>query len=225
MNPVVAAVFLFLSLQASVSWGQVSTSQVSEAFRSEGLSRVQEELEVIGRDVLPQDSACPSGGQEVIPRMFTKQSGLLSAIDSIDDILDAVRPELQNRRQQQGRCGKCQQVNLVSSVAAVAPARTVSAPECEGRPTETFRLTFRDPGEIRRYTEDLLKGRSQEGRRLLAGCPNPCAYYVTTAHTKLADDSTHVALTVQCGQPRKGSVFSAVYNFDSGVVHQWSCSR
>lgn len=210
--------------QPSVSWGGAPDFD-KQSFMHEGLLKVEDDLLVLGRENLPQDSSCPAGGNQVFENMFWIKDSLFSALNSIDNLMDSVHPTLQEKQSEANRCGSCRQNNLVSSIATISPERVATVPECEGRPVETFRLNLKDKSDVKNFIQDLLRGRNSEGQRLASGCPDPCAYYVNTAQTELPNGDTHLTLTVQCGQPRRDSIFSARYEYNAGVIHQWSCSK
>jgi hypothetical protein len=217
--------FMLAFLQPTLTWAQSNPDFNKQAFMHEGLLKVEDELLILSRDTLPQDPSCPAGGHLVFENMFWIKDTLFTAMNSIDQLTDNVKPAIDQKRAENNRCGSCRQNNLVSSIASISPERTVTVPECQNRPEETFHLNIKSKKEIAKFTEALLKGKNTEGKRLAAGCPDPCAYYVNTAQTNLPSGDIHLALTVQCGQPRKDSVFSATYEYNSGVIHQWTCSK
>lgn len=196
-----------------------------QSFMQHGLSEVQISLKDSFQQQLIHDTSCPADGSLVIDNVFEKKGKLMTALGTMQAILNEMAPIVTSRQSDISRCGSCKQTNVISSLAMVSPEKVVSAPECENRPTETFARDFDNTKDIQEFTQDLLKGKGDDGKRLEKNCPNPCAYYITTAQTVLPAGRTHLTLTIQCGQPRKDSIFAAAYIFKSGLVHQWACSK
>ncbi len=197
-----------------------------ESFMKEGLHMVQTSLETHRKDLgLASDSACPAEGMDLIEDIHETKGALANALDSMDEMMKVISPTVAKKKSDVGRCGACKQTNVVSSYASISPEKTMPIPECGNRAAETFAIDVASKEGAKDFTEKLLSGDNAEGKRLQAACPDPCAYYVTTAQTQQDNGTTHLTLTVQCGQPRKGSVLFATYEYKAGVVHQWTCSK
>jgi hypothetical protein len=213
-------VFLSISISAVAQ----ATPDI-QTFLKHGLEEVQISLGENFKSQLMTDKSCPAGGTEVVENMVEKKGKLLSAVGTMQSILSETSASMGPRKADASRCGSCKQTNVVSTFAVVNPEKTTSTPECENRPTETFAQNFANSKDLQDYTQDLLKGKGDDGKRLEKNCPNPCAYYITTAQTVLPDGKTHLTLAIQCGQPRKDGIFSASYNFKAGLIHQWTCTQ
>ncbi|MGZ5278473.1 MAG: hypothetical protein ACXWC9_00925 [Pseudobdellovibrionaceae bacterium] len=200
-------------------------AQDTQTFMKDGFKELQASLSERFKSQLITDKSCPSGSAEVVENLAEQKGKLLSAIGTMQSILNQTTAAVNARKNDSSRCGSCKQTNVVSSFAIVSPEKTILSPECENRPSETFAKDFSNAKEIQDFTQDLLKGKGSDGERLADNCPNPCAYYITTAQTLLASGDTHLTLTIQCGQPRKDSIFSAAYIFKAGMIQQWTCSR
>jgi hypothetical protein len=217
-----AALILF----ASFAWAQnASESFDKRVFLKEGLSSLTEALNSRTQEALPTDPSCPAGGTEFVQDLAGRTGKVFAAVDAIRDLMSALKPNVQAASVERTRCGSCRQNNVVSPYASASPQEYRVVPECQGRKGETFSVDVTDKSEIKDFTEEILTGKNSEGQRIQRACPDPCAYYVTTAQTDMANGKTHVTLTVQCGPPRARSVFSAAYEFRGGLIHQWSCSK
>ncbi len=194
-------------------------------FMNDGLTHTKAALQDRFKNQLVVDTSCPASGSQVVPNLTEKKSNLLGAMKTVQAVITDTEAAVNARKTDVSRCGSCKQTNVVSAFAAVNPEKFVLNPACDNRPSETFSKDFASQKDIQTYTQALLQGSSEDGQRLSDNCPNPCTYYITTSQTVLANGATHVALTIQCGQPRKDSVFTAAYVFKAGVIHQWSCNR
>jgi len=213
------SIFIFSGLTA------LAQTTATQTFMKDGLSQLQSSLNEHFKSQLVTDKSCPSGGAEVVDNIAEQKGKLLSALGTMQSLLNQTTAAVNARKTDNSRCGACKQTNVVSSFAVVHPEKTVLSPECENRPSETFAQDFSTAKEIQDFTQDLLKGKGADGERLADNCPNPCAYYITTAQTPLPSGATHLTLTIQCGQPRKDSIFSAAYIFKAGMIQQWTCLR
>lgn len=194
-------------------------------FLREGLSRTQESLEDIAKDLTPaNDRTCPDAGTVVLENLSQEKGKVFSIADRIDDVRDAVKPQRDQLQSDRSRCGSCQQNNVVSLYTSISPEKHQYSAQCENRPTETLNVNVKDKSEVKGFIEAVLTGKNAEGKRLHKSCPDPCSFYITSAETE-AHGRKQVTLTVQCGQPRNGSIFSAKYDYKSGLVHQWTCSK
>lgn len=217
---------LLMTFFASLASAQSSPGAFDKnAFLKEGLVSLTEKLSTQVQEALPVDASCPAGGTEFHENLAATRGKIFSAVDSIRNLIDSIHPRAQALQTENARCGACRQNNVVSVYASASPEQFTVVPECQGRKGETFSVDVRDKSQIKDFTEEILTGRNNEGQRIQRACPDPCAYYVSTAQTGLADGWTHVTLTVQCGPPRSQSVFSASYEFRGGLIHQWSCSK
>lgn len=209
----------------------VATSGAAETFNKqeflkEGVSMTQNSLQSLMKDLSLADSrSCPSGGTEFVENIRQEKGKIFSFMDRVDDVRDSVKPALRERQADSQRCGSCKQTNVVSLVTSVSPEETRFTPECTNRPAETLSVNLESKSSIKDFIGNVLQGRNSEGKRLYKACPDPCAFYVTSAETDLPDGRALLTLTVQCGQPRKSSIFSAKYDFQSGLIHQWTCSK
>ncbi len=218
----VASLFVLFSISTAA---MAQATPDTQTFMKQGLEEVQLSLRENFKSQLMTDKSCPAGGTEVVENMVEKKGKLLSAVGTMQSILSETASAVGPRKADASRCGSCKQTNVISTFAAVSPEKITSTSECENRPTETFAQDFSDSKDLQDYTQDLLKGKGDDGKRLEKNCPNPCAYYITTAQTALADDKTHLTLTIQCGQPRKDGILSASYNFKAGLIQQWTCTK
>lgn len=193
-------------------------------FMRQGLQAVTQTLDQKRNEFgLVTSASCPAAGSQVIENLAAENGKVFSAIDSIDDVMDAVKTHIPAKMADNTKCGSCVQWNLVSRYASASPRDYDVTTSCESRPPKTFSMIAESKEDLKEKLEDILTGRSSEGRDLQRACPDPCSYYTTTAQTDLGGDRKHLALTVQCGPPRVDSIFSAVYEFKAGLIHQWSC--
>lgn len=197
-----------------------------EPFMQIGLGMVKKDVQTFLKDLgLASSSSCPKAGIEVVEKISSKVGKVLKAPNYIDDVIDSVKPNVEDKRNDNSKCGSCQQVNVVSYLAAISPQRIATNSMCDNMPAETFVADLDDKHDISKFTEAILTGANNEGKKLANACPDPCSYYITTAQTTYNNGKTHLTLTVQCGQPRKDSIFSANYDYNGGLIHQWTCQK
>jgi hypothetical protein len=194
-------------------------------FLKDGLTQTVTSLGDHFQTQLNSSATCPDGGSEIAENVVEKKGTLLSAMGLIQSALSQAQPTVTAQQADQSRCGSCQQNNVVSSYVTAYPEKTVADSKCNNRPSKTFSKDFNAAKAAQDYSQQILQGQNDDGSSLAGQCPNPCAYYITTAQTALANGATHLTLTVQCGEPRGESIFSATYAFKAGVIHQWSCSQ
>lgn len=190
-----------------------------------GLSEVQTSLKQSFQTQLNSSADCPDSGSATLEKLFEKKGGIMSAVGTVQGVIKLTEPKSAELRADQSKCGTCTQSNIVSPFAAVNPEKVIEDLDCSNMPKETFTGVFNNTQEIQSYTQDVLQGNNDDGERLLDGCPDPCAYYITTAQTPVAGGKQHLTLTVQCGNPRRDSIFSASYSYKAGVIHNWACVK
>lgn len=217
---------LVLCFVQSMSSSSFANEGATAEFLNIGLTMTANALKDLSKDLTPKDSkSCPAGGSEVVPNLRSEKGKIFSIADRVDDVRDGIKPALRERETENKRCGACKQNNMVSLVTTISPEKTVTDPTCANRPAETFTVNLESKSSVKGFLESVLRGENAEGKRLHQGCPDPCSFYVTTAETEAQGDRTYLTLTVQCGQPRKDSLLTAKYDYKSGLVHQWTCSK
>lgn len=194
-------------------------------FLQQGFKEMQTQRNEAYQTQLNSHGDCPEGGTQVFDKLVEKKSGVLSAASAVQGVIKQTEPKVVELQSENNRCGSCNQENLISQFAVVHPEKVIQDPFCDNRPTRTFQKIFASTQAIQSYTQSILQGKGEEGQSLLAGCPDPCAYYISTAQTPAEKGQTHVTLTVQCGQPRKDNIFTAQYSFKAGVLQSWSCVK
>lgn len=194
-------------------------------FMQAGLSDVQSTLKDSFKTDLNSAGGCPDPGSETFANLYEKKGKILSAAATVQTVIKLTDPKTSELMTDNLKCGSCSQVNIVSQFAAVNPDETIDDPQCADRPKETFTETFDSAQDLQRYTQDILQAKSDDGKRLAQNCPDPCAYYITTAQTPLTAGKTHLTLAVQCGNPRKKGILASVYSYKAGVIHNWSCIK
>jgi hypothetical protein len=195
------------------------------SFMKEGMTQTQISLSEHFQTQLNPGASCPAGGSETVDGLAERKGTLRTAMGTMQSVLNQAQETVKARQADQSRCGTCHQVNVVSAYVTVYPEKVVLNPNCNNRPSRTFSRDFPTTQDAKSYSQAILQGDGNEGASLVNVCPNPCAYYITTAQTALPRGGTHLTLTIQCGEPRRDSIFSASYDFKSGALHQWSCTQ
>lgn len=220
-------VFIFSCLTFFTAFLTIENAKAFDisAFMKDGLTQTVTSLGERFQTQLNSDATCPDGGSETVENVVEKKGTLMSAISTIQAVLDQTQATVTERKADHGRCGSCQQINVVSSFVSVHPEKNIANSKCDNRPSKTFSMDFNTSKAAQDYSQQILQGQNDEGSALAQQCPNPCAYYITTAQTSLANGATHLTLAIQCGSPRAESIFSATYAFQAGAIHQWSCAK
>ncbi len=165
---------------------------------------------------------CAVGATADFDKLATGRAGASSSSAMIASLLE----KIENRRQEllvdSSHCGSCQQVNDVATFTTTEPEKTLRDASCDTMPTINIQKEL-PAGEIQSFAAATLQGKTDEGKKLYAGCPNPCSFHIATATTPLENQNSLLNLTVQCGQPRNGSILFAKYNYSSGLLHKWTC--
>ena len=77
--------------------------------------------------------------------------------------------------------------------------------------------------DVQQFATATVRGMTPEGEKAYQGCPDPCSFSVASATTPTTEGKSLLNLTIHCGAPKSGSVFSAKYKFTAGLIHKWSC--
>lgn len=198
--------------------------EVSE-FMKPGFIEMKSELWETFKNELSQSNECPRGGEVVYPDLAQKKSPALMAANTVQGVIAQTDAQMKSLLTENNRCGVCTQQNIISQFAVIHPDFTIDNSFCENRPTKTIQKILNTTQEVKTYTQAVLQGSNEEGAAMAKDCPNPCAYYVTTAQTPTADLKTHLTMTVQCGMPRRDPIFTAQYSYKAGLLQNWSCLK
>lgn len=174
-------------------------------------------------DSLAQDSQCPVQGYNFVKNVGSNQGSFLSISNMVTKQIMINEKNIERLKFDKSKCGKCIQNNKISNVNFVSPMNPSRNNSCENRDSATIQIIKNTKAEIETFSSDTLSGSNQEGQKLNAQCPNPCAFYVTSAQTPLKNGKIQLTLNVQCGQPRSG--YFATYLVESSYIHEWSCSK
>lgn len=174
--------------------------------------------------VLPSDVGCPAGGFKVFPGTTVLTGSLASAKESLSKLGLEANAQAQ-KIYQTNSCGSCKPRMHLTQFVVTKPAKISYQAFCDGRPTMNFEADFQSDEEAEQYSQDIIRKKNSEGKRLYAGCPDPCAFSVYAGKRKLSNGKTKSITTVVCGQPRNTSILFAKYSYTFGNTAQWSCHK
>ena len=174
-----------------------------------------------------QDIECPKAGIEILGLKEHFDGGLmsgkLSLLPQVNVLLVAKEKTLNSDG---SKCGSCRQTNQTTVIVNSFPQPVTPAIDfCKNQPTQLFRQEFTSRQDAADYAVETVKGNGRDGKKLLAGCPDPCSFYVMTATTQLPTGKTRLNLSVRCDQPRDGSAFFATYHYSGNLIHEWTCTK
>lgn len=170
----------------------------------------------------PQSKECNAGGSLDYDNLALDRGGVMSSESILSSLIQKIEGNRNELLQDSSHCGACQQVNQVAIFTTTQPEKTDQNSFCDNRPTVNIQKELRDE-EIQSFASSTIRGKTPEGQELYKGCPDPCSFYIASATTPMGNGNSLLNLTVQCGQPRAGSMFFAKFKFSSGLIHKWSC--
>lgn len=165
---------------------------------------------------------CPEGGSQSRDNIVHTEDTVTAAKSAVSGIIEKTRPVVKEYVNETGKCGTCKQINQVSVYTTSEPAKVSQDSACENKPAENIRTTMPDK-DIDSFIEAVVSGKTSEGRRIYAGCPDPCSLYTASSTVPAGNNKVLLNLTVHCGQPRKGTLLFSNYKFTTGIIHKWTC--
>lgn len=173
---------------------------------------------------VPASSECPEGGSKSYDNVAEEQAGLMSAKSTVTNLIESARVVAKIYVNETVRCGSCKQINQVSIYTTSEPANVSVDSSCERNSAEGIQKSMPDK-DISSFVEAVVSGKTSDGQRIYAACPDPCSLYTASAVIPAANNNVLLNLVVQCGQPRNGSLFFAKYKFTAGIIHKWTCQK
>lgn len=167
---------------------------------------------------------CPEGGSQSRGDITQTEEPVTNAKSAVTGIIEKTRPVVKQYVNETGRCGSCKQINQVSMYTTSEPAKVSSDNACDNKSAENIRMIMPDK-DIDSFIEAVMSGKTAEGRRIYAGCPDPCSLYTASSTVPAANSKVLLNLTVHCGQPRKGTLLFSNYKFTTGLIHKWTCQN
>lgn len=167
---------------------------------------------------------CPEGGTQSRDNVAQTEETITAAKSAVTGIIEKTRPVVKGYVNETGKCGACKQINQVSMYTTSEPAKVLSESACENKPAENIRMTMPDK-DIDSFVAAVMSGKTSEGRRIYAGCPDPCSFYTASSTVPAGNNKVLLNLTVHCGQPRKGILLFSNYKFTTGIIHKWTCQN
>lgn len=167
---------------------------------------------------------CPEGGMQSRDNIAQTEEPVTNAKSAVTGIIERTRPVVKQYVGEVGKCGSCKQINQVSMYTTSEPAKVSADSACENKSAENIRMTMPDK-DIDSFVEAVMSGKTAEGRRIYAGCPDPCSLYTASSTVPAGNGKVLLNLTVHCGQPRKGTLLFSSYKFTTGLVHKWTCQN
>lgn len=171
----------------------------------------------------PSSSGCPISGYKIIPGSEKKTGSLMNAKKHLRG-LSALALSQAKDLMATNACESCQQTLQATPFLITSPSKVAYKEMCDNRPTVSFEADFQSDSEAESYTQAILNKKNQEGQRLYAGCPDPCAFTVYAGKRTLDNGKVRSTMTVQCGQPRNTSILFAKYHFSYGTALRWTCN-
>lgn len=179
---------------------------------------------LVDGELSPSTADCPAAGFKFVEGGPGLSGGLMSAKANLGK-LDVLAQAQAKSLSATNYCGLCQQTVYVTPSVITRPAKIAAKVFCDNRPTTSFEADFQTDKEAEDFSQNIINKKNQEGERLYAACPDPCAFSVYAGKRTLPNGKVHSTLTVNCGQPRNTSVLFAKYNFSFGTAVQWSCRK
>ena len=167
---------------------------------------------------------CPEGGSQSRDNIAQTEESVINAKFAVTATIEKTRPVLKEYVNETGKCGACKQINQVSMYTTSEPAKVSAEAACGNKSAENIRMTMPDK-DIDSFIEAIVSGKTTEGRRIYAGCPDPCSLYTASSTLPAANNKVLLNLTVHCGQPRKGTLLFSKYKFTTGIIHKWTCQN
>ena len=167
---------------------------------------------------------CPEGGSQSRDNVAQTAESVTNAKSAVTGIIEKTRPLVKEYVNETGKCGSCKQINQVSMYTTSEPAKISFEATCDTKSAENIRMTMPDK-DIDSFVEAVVSGKTAEGRRIYAGCPDPCSLYTASSTVPAANNKVLLNLTVHCGQPRKGTLLFSNYKFTTGIIHKWTCQN
>lgn len=167
---------------------------------------------------------CPEGGSQLRDSIEQTVEPVTNTKSAVTGIIEKTRPVVNQYVNETGKCGSCKQINQVSMYTTSEPAKVSLNSACDNKSAENIRMTMPDK-DIHSFVEAVVSGKTAEGRRIYAACPDPCSLYTASSTLPAANNNVHLNLTVHCGQPRKGSLLFSNYKFTTGIIHKWTCQN
>ncbi len=167
---------------------------------------------------------CPEGGSQSRDNIAQTEEPVTNTKSAVTGIIEKTRPVVKEYVNETGKCGSCKQINQVSMYTTSEPAKFSLDSACDNKSAENIRMTMPDK-DINSFVEAVMSGKTAEGRRIYAGCPDPCSLYTASSTVPAANNKVLLNLTVHCGQPRKGTLLFSNYKFTTGIIHKWTCQN
>ncbi len=169
-----------------------------------------------------QTKSCPMGGSLSFDRLAQNTGSATGSAEAVARLIESIDMRRDQLNVDSSRCGSCQQINQVAAYTTSEPSKTTLNASCDNRPTVNIRKLL-PSNQIESFVSSTLRGSTAEGKSLYQGCPDPCSFYVASATTERDENQSLLNLTVQCGQPRSGSILFAKYKYTAGLIQKWSC--
>lgn len=223
MNLAMITVFGLSMMILGPAYGQSNSQSVITTQHQVALKHFSEKLQE--EDLGVSDAGCPAGSLKHIEGNKVLSGSAMSA-DTNVALLNPLANALASTELAKLKvCGTCKQMAVATPYFVTTPAKVAPRAFCDNRPTVTFEDDFQSQKEGEEFVQRILKKKNQEGERLYAGCPDPCAYSVYSGKRVLANGKIRLTTTILCGQPRNSNILFAKYNYSYGAALQYTCKK